>query len=204
MEAAIDQFRTNISRVRHLGTIYKALRVQTTGVLDLSDILRAELVMAVSALDHYIHEVTRLGMMEAYQGNHARTPAFLRFSISLDSVLQGIQSPSGLGLLDGEIKKQHGYQSFQQPDKIADAIRLISDVKLWPEVGKQIGMAAQDVKKHLTLIIDRRNKIAHEADINPTIGPGRPNNLWPIDEILVDKAIDFIEQVAEAIYAVVQ
>ena len=61
MRAAINQFRTNIERVRNLGTIYKALNAQTTDILDLSDLLRAELVMAVSAFDHYIHEIVRLG-----------------------------------------------------------------------------------------------------------------------------------------------
>jgi len=75
MQAAIDQFRTNINRVRHLGAIYRALKAQTTEVLDLSDILRAELVMAVSALDHYIHEVTRLGILETYHGSRVLSPS---------------------------------------------------------------------------------------------------------------------------------
>ena len=47
MQTAIDQFRTNINRVRNLGSIFEALDSQTTSVLDLSDILRAELVLAV-------------------------------------------------------------------------------------------------------------------------------------------------------------
>jgi len=60
MQTVINQFRTNISRVRNLGSIFGALNSQTTSVLDLSDILRAELVLAVSALDHFIHELVRL------------------------------------------------------------------------------------------------------------------------------------------------
>lgn len=66
MQAAISQFRANLERVRNLGAIYKTFRIQTTEVLDLSDILRAQLVMAVSAFDQYIHEIVRLGMLEAY------------------------------------------------------------------------------------------------------------------------------------------
>ena len=62
MQTVINQFRANIVRVRDLGVIYSALKAQTTGAIDLSDILRTELVMAVSALDHYIHEIVRLGM----------------------------------------------------------------------------------------------------------------------------------------------
>jgi len=200
MRAAIEQFRINIGRVRHLGAIHRALKAHATPTLDISDILRAELVMAVSALDHYVHEISRLGMLEAYRGNRVRTPAFQRFSISLDSVLEGISMPASTNWLEEEIRTRHSYQSFQHPDKIAEAVRLVSEIQLWPEVANHLGMTVQDVKTKLNLIIDRRNKIAHEADINPTIAPTLPGNRWPIDETMVDESIDFIEQVAETIY----
>ncbi|MCX2971959.1 hypothetical protein OSB71_24420, partial [Streptomyces sp. JHD 1] len=69
-----------------------------------------------------------------------------------------------MGWLEQEIREQHGYLSFQQPDKVADAFRLVSDVSLWVEVAKHLGLRPEDVKRQLKLIADRRNKIAHEAD----------------------------------------
>ena len=39
MQAAIDQFRRNIQRVRNLGSLHQVLTSQTTPALDLSDIL---------------------------------------------------------------------------------------------------------------------------------------------------------------------
>jgi hypothetical protein len=92
-----------------------------------------------------------------------------------------------------------GYQSFQQPDKIADAIRLISDKKLWDEVATNLNISARDVKQQLSAIVDRRNKIAHEADIDPTFAIG---GRWNIDEIMVNDAVDFIEQLVESIHQV--
>lgn len=47
--------------------------------------------------------------------------------------------------------------------------------------------------------MDRRNKIAHEADIDPSFGIG---NRWPIDAITVNDAVDFIEQVVESIHQI--
>lgn len=199
MRAAINQFRTNIERVRNLGTIYKALNAQTTDILDLSDLLRAELVMAVSAFDHYIHEIVRLGMLEAYQTHRIQTQAFLRFRVTLDNVLQGISTPSTSTWLEDQIRNSHGFQSFQHPDKVADAIRLISNVQLWDEIANHLSVTKQDVKQQLSLIIDRRNKIAHEADIDPSF-PGRR---WPINDSLVDNSINFIEQLAETIFRIV-
>ena len=101
--------------------------------------------------------------------------------------------------LENEIRETLGYQSFQQPDKIAYAIRLISDKKLWQEVANNMNKSAKDIKQQLTLIVDRRNKIAHEADIDPTYNIG---NRWPIDEILVNETVDFIEAPVENIHQI--
>ncbi len=196
MQPALDQFRTNLSHVRNLGAIYRVLRVQTTGVLDLSDLLRAELVLAVSAFDHYVHETTRLGMLEIHAGQRTATAAFLRFPISMESMRQSMNTPISQAWLENEIRARHGWQSFQQPDKVADAIRLVSEIRLWDQVAARLGGNPQDIKQRLNLIIDRRNKIAHEADSNPTVPGGR----WPIDEALVNGAIDFLEQIASAIH----
>ncbi len=57
----------------------------------------------------------------------------------------------------------------------------------------------RDIKQQLSSIVVRRNKIAHEADIDPTFNLG---NRWPIDEVLVNEAVDFIEQVVESIHQV--
>jgi len=56
---------------------------------------------------------------------------------------------------------------------------------------------AEDIKNELSSIVDRRNKIAHEADINPTYTIGQR---WLIDESLVNNAVDFIEQVVESVH----
>lgn len=196
MQVAIDQFRLNIARVRNLGIIHNTLNVQTTAVIDLSDILRSELVMAVSALDHYIHEIVRFGMLEVYRGIRPETSAFLRFQISLESVRQVVSAPMSDNWLDTEIRERHGWRSFQQANHIADAIRLISDIRLWEQVSTHLGIQAQDVRQELNFIADRRNKIVHEADMDQTPYDTR----WPIDEVLVDNAIHFIERIAEAIY----
>ena len=152
--------------------------------------------MAVSALDHYIHEIVRIGMLEVYRGTRSETSAFLRFQISLESVRQAVSAPASDNWLDNEILQRHSWRSFQQADHIADATRLISDIRLWEQVSNHLGMPAQDIRQQLNLIADRRNKIVHEADMDPTPYDTR----WPIDAVLVDDAINFIEQIAETIH----
>ena len=204
MKAAIDQFHLNMEYVRNLGALRNNLDALTTVALDTSDISRVELVMAVSALDHYIHEIVRIGMLEIYNKRRSETPSFLKFPVLLEGALQGINLRDE-NWLDNEIRIRHGWRSFQRADKISEAIRLISNVKLWDEIAKNLETNSCDLTKRLNLIIDRRNKIAHEADMKPDsrISPSSPNNRWDIDDGLVEEAIDFIVLIAEAIYKVI-
>lgn len=104
MQEALDQFVENVARVRDLGALVDNLQAQTTNALDLSDILRAELVLSVSALDHYVHEVVRLGMIESFRGTRQRTQQFLDYSVSLSSALAS--SLGGEAWIDNEVRVQ--------------------------------------------------------------------------------------------------
>ncbi|MDG2990385.1 hypothetical protein L3556_05475 [Candidatus Synechococcus calcipolaris G9] len=248
MQSALDQFRISIGRVRDLIALHNSVNAEATGALDVSDMLRAALVLAVSALDYYVHEVVTLGMLEIHRGQRSEPipsgnttqSAFSRFQVSLGGARQDrltaidiaswleadIQQDQGYEFLqqsqtisafiptisssilarlnntswlESEIRERLGYQSFQQADKIADAIRYISDKKLWDEVAIHMAISAKDVKQQLNSIVDRRNKIAHEADIDPTFNIG---NRWNIDEVIVGDAVDFIEKLVENIHQV--
>ena len=63
----------------------------------------------------------------------------------------------------------------------------------------QMTKPAKDIKQQLTSIVDRRNKIAHEADIDPTFNIG---SRWNIDDVLVGDAVDFIEMLVGSIHQV--
>ncbi|HAT13310.1 MAG TPA: hypothetical protein DCS91_06815 [Microcoleaceae bacterium UBA11344] len=200
MQSAIDLFRISIARVRELIAVHNSLKAQASSVVDLSDMLRAALVLAVSALDYYIHEVVRIGMLEIHRGQRLEPPAFSGFQISLGNARAGINAGQNIdSWLEDEIRQRHSYKSFQQPNAIADAVRLICDKKLWEEVSINMGSPAKDIKQQLSRIVDRRNKIAHEADIDPAYSIG---DRWPIDELLVNEAVDFIEQVVESIHKI--
>jgi hypothetical protein len=180
MPKPLDHFNENIGRVRSLVGIYRALRPATTTAIDLSDVLRSAIVLAVSAFDHYIHETVRIGMLEAHTGKRVQTKAFANFRVSMQSVIEAIAVPSSQNWLEDEIRRQHGWQSFQQSRRVADALALVSEVSLWDEVSKKVGRSTSDLRTQLDLIVDRRNKIAYEADADPTL----PGSRWPIDESL--------------------
>lgn len=199
MQSAIQQLRVNIERVRAIGGLYEALGHLTTPAVDASDLLRTQIVMAVSALDYYIHEIARVGMLEVYSGQRPQTAAFQRFQVTMDNVLIGLSAPGANTWLETEIREKHGYLSFQNPDRIADAVRLFSSCELWSSVASQLGMTVEDAKTQRQLIVDRRHKIVHEADIDPSY----PGSRWPISSTDSVYAVDFLHNLCEAIHSVV-
>jgi hypothetical protein len=195
MNIAFEEFQHNITRVRNLGGLYLALTKLTTPVVDASDILRAQLVLAVSGLDYYIHQLTLIGMTQSFEGSRPKTPSFMNFRVPMESVTEALNSHDSAWFID-HVRDYCSYQSYQRPEKISEAIHLFSDVNIWPEVSVKLAITEQAVKNTLTLIIDRRNKIAHEADMNPTY----PGERWPITKPDVDQAIDFIDKLSSAIH----
>lgn len=144
--------------------------------LDLSDILRAQQVYAVSALDKLIHELVRIGMLHSFLGVRVKTSKFNNFPISLETHLkiQEIQKQSSLLSLETpeyffeqEIIVKHKHLSFQDPEKIADALSFIWEEKQkWQKIANHLALSEDVVKKTLKNIVSRRNQIVHEADID--------------------------------------
>jgi hypothetical protein len=199
VKPAKEQFDSNIARVRAIGGLSQSLTTMTTAAVDLTDLLRMELALAVSALDQFVHELVGLGMLEVNAGKRKPTDAHLGFRIPLAAARVALASPADSTWLDDAIRDAHSWLAFQQPEKIADAVRLVSDVRLWPEVSAKLGRDAATVKRQLKVIVDRRNKIVHEADLDPL----NPGLRWPIDRPTIDSAIAFVEQIATTIYDVV-
>ena len=199
MHKALQAFEASFGRVIELHGLHRVLTAQVSKAMDLSDLLRAQIVLGVSALDYFVHELTRLGMLAAWEGKRVQTEAFKRFPLPI-AAATGLTDPiASVRIFENEIRLRHSFLAFQQPEKIADAIRLISEVRLWEEVAKEMRSAPHTVKSELTFIIDRRNKIAHEADLDPSY----PGQRWPIDSQLVSETLWKLDAIVRAIAKVV-
>lgn len=194
----LDSFSESISRATQLGGLHNAVRSLTTDAVDPSDLLRSQIVQAVSAFDYLIHEITVQGMLDVYDGFRAPTGAYSNFRIPLSS-LHGTNSLVTRAAFESAIRDRHSYLSFQRPGKVADAIRLFSSVELWNEVGNNIGRDVATLKGDINLAIDRRNKIVHEADLDPSY----PGQRWPIGESDAAGVVYLFERIGHGIVSVV-
>ena len=60
----------------------------------------------------------------------------------------------------------------------------------------RVGIEGRIAKERLKLIVDRRNKIAHEADADPSY----PHARWPIDEEIVSQSVDYLVSICDFIF----
>jgi hypothetical protein len=203
MQRAIQQLRLNIQSVKELDSIY-SLIVENYPLLveQSSEILRAEIVLSVSALDCFIHDLVKYGMVETYQGNRLSSKQFETYQIPFKflKLIDGNQQvDEKLGYLETIISEINSKDSYQSPKNIEYALGLINVNKIWSALANEMNSKADDIKNELSLIVDRRNKIAHEADYNNLSG-----DKYPIDRNNVNDVILFIENLCEAIYKIAQ
>lgn len=204
MNRTIRQFEANLESVKQLGVIYLAFVDKVTPVINLDDLLRAEFVLAVGALDCYVHDLVRIGMGSVFKAGKGESNSYLNFEVSLDFVKKLLSATSEndrLRLFEQEIRRIQGFRTFQTAENISQALSLIGIKAIWDKVGNILGMNSAGVRTQLNLIVDRRNRIAHESDVDPSLGIG---NKYPVDYPLVDKAVGFLDSVAHAIYQIAQ
>lgn len=205
MLSAYNQFLINLRTTRESEALYLHLVQVQRLPNDLTDLLRLEIIYAVSALDTCIHDFTRIGMLQSYLGTRVRTDSFKNFKMSVDAFFQ-IQnyvppfSPPAEYYFEQELRRQHNHLAFQEPAKIAEALSLFwLEPHKWQKIAIQMSMNEDDAKKKMKLICSKRNQIVHEFDIDPLSQTRR--TIIPSD---AKDAVDFIEKLGTAIFNLVR
>ncbi len=209
MASPHDLFNDAWLRCDMLSSMYAYLAKATTKALHTEEILRAEWVARVAALDLYIHELVAQRLVEIFEGRCPATDSYKKFMLPNETVARIRSAPTpddARAAFDLEVRRQLGFITYQSAESIADGVRMISSVELWNGVAAFHGAAPADVTKQakalrrqLSIIVERRNKIAHEGDMQPSV----PRQPWPICQEDLQTVRNFIFQVVAAIDAIV-
>jgi hypothetical protein len=169
MQQAKNQFQENIQRIRELDAVYVHLTENQALGVDLSDLLRAEIVYAVSALDKLVHELVRMGMLEIFEGNRLVTPAYSAFSLSnkvMQEIIEATTQDMKSYWFQSHIIAVNKANSFQKPENITKALSLFwKEDHKWQKIATEMGMDERTLKNTLKEIVTARDLIVHEADI---------------------------------------
>lgn len=186
-----DIFHEAINRGRELTGLYEFLSKNFTAVLNADDCLRAAVVQTVSSFDHLMHEAFCAGVTKRLRDG---------------ANVQGLEVPFSFLGIDGEdreksivqfVRKSISHKTFVDPDKMATALKHF-DPHPWNRLSPALGMEVSTIKFKQKQIYRWRNRIAHEADINPS---NAGVELFPIDKDDVLDAIRFFEALGNAVVA---
>jgi hypothetical protein len=199
MQQAGLLFEKEIERIRELDGFYGYVtEVLKLPPQNLSDILRSQLVYSVSAFDKLIHDVVREGMIEIFMQQRNPTDAYQNYKISMQQSQylwdsDGDKPPEVL--LNEIILEAFRNKSFQQPDKVSEALSHVWPEKhKWRRIAEAMEMHERSLRIMLNNIVTRRNQIVHEMDINPFT-----EEKFPVDRWEIRRAIDFIASLGSTI-----
>ncbi len=212
MQTAYNQFLANIGEVKKLEDLFHFLKYTQGLPNDLSDLLRAEIIYSISALDKLVHELVRIGMVQAFKGNRSKTPSFDNFTISaqtldkiMETSLERSQNPTRPILasselpeywFEQEIMHKHKFLAFQDTKKMSEGLSLIwNENHKWQKIATLMGKSESEVKTPLEMMVTRRNQIAHEADIH--LLTQVRNTIMEND---VNEFVIFVESLGKAIF----
>lgn len=131
----------------------------------LDDLLRAALVMAVSAMDAYFH--AKVLQYVVKRSKQVTVPArLLNHRILVSDFIVGTKKERSNSALRAAIERYLSHQTLQDPNKIASALSLIGVSDFWEAVARELGQDREMLKSNIGKIVKRRNQIAHEGDLS--------------------------------------
>lgn len=198
-DLSIGAFRHSIARAREMVRLFHGLtHLRQSATND--DALRAAYFQAVSSFDFFVHELVAVEAIYRFQNAIPTRNIALPMEVTIIGDFEARNSA-----VEQVLREQNSYKSFVDPQKLAEILSCFCS-KPWDEiVSKHNEKFGGDLDRaymtaQLRSIWQRRNKIAHEADINPALAGV---SLWPIDAADTDITIQFVEQLGECLVDVI-
>lgn len=169
-------FHQNIQQANELGILYVHLCSTMPIPEQFDDLLRSQIVNAVSAFDKLMHDLIRIGMVRMFENQRAPTAKYLSETIAIQHLpaLAANAVPPPPIRFEEIVREKLSKLSFQDPDKIAEGLSYIwNENQKWQKIALGLGVPDSDARRKQRLIITRRNAIVHEADLDPVTNQKR-------------------------------
>lgn len=193
MSVEKDFFDKQVGAIKVISAMYEYLQ-NNAAALDSTALLRAEYVLIISAFDSYLHNVVRKKLSNNFLAGEL-SGCDIKLSLESFSIINSATNINEKKqLLDLEIRKALEKDSYQSPKSVDYAMDAIGIKKIWKKSESVFNDTGEHIKDQLSLIIKRRNQIAHESDIDFLSG-----ELRTIDSQTVDECRNFITKLVTSI-----
>lgn len=151
-----------------------------------SNILRSQVSLLLSAVDFYIHEIIKIELLNIIKGERKQTPSLKNCMISVQAFLAYLSSSNTNNqILEDEIVYRNSFKSFLDPNKMAEALALISEEKIFKNLFPKLNFSKmEELSKKMTEIFKRRNSIVHQMDYNSSTKSQQPITKETVEEYI--------------------
>jgi len=181
----------------------------------LNELLRAALAGIVSALDRYCHDlivsnVVRELSRSERKMNRELKQLYIPVVIARKAVKHaGVRKGKGgkirtrpMNIIRDAVQEVlHREETFQRPDDVMRALRMIGIEKLWDRCAERMTVKSKTIPQRLNRIVDRRNRIVHEGDV-VRLRRGRKLTLHPVNRKQTIEDIKWVSELVSSIDAV--
>lgn len=186
-------FDLNIESAEDLLALYDGIK-SLGSRLDISWLLRASIVFAVSALDAYFHDKVkyRVGKVDL---KHMPEP-LAKFQIPLRELAKWESARRKRNVLRNWVTGHLSTRPLQRQEDISSALKLVGIDSVWAKIEPDTPKRDAMLEK-MARIIRRRNQIAHEGDRESSRRSGK--KLRGIKKPEVEDSIKFIKGLVKRI-----
>ena len=187
----LKQFNNSIEVVRQKDEIIQFLSAHGQSTLE---IRQSQIILLMSALDLYIHDIVKYCIIQKFNGNQTKTKQYKELLIPMQSVELAIQNPESSDWLDEVITNINQYKSFTSYGQIKNQLEAVGlkSKKINELVLKiESDFGVSNLIEKLRLL---RNRLAHQDQ----------QSITPLESELteekINQYIDFIYQLVQDIH----
>ena len=187
------RFDENANRVKNLVALYRGLNIGQPGkpLTAKSDVLRSSVVLLHAAMEEFLRELARVGLVHGSPDALAKIPIAGSEGRAEKFDLGSLSKFKGDGvteLIQKSIGEHLGRTTYNDPGNVKTLLKGVQiavneDRFRWDDVGNMMA---------------RRHKIVHEADRNPKRGRGHSRS-EPLSQETVNKWIRAVEGLVTAV-----
>lgn len=184
-------FHESIGRARHLVGLQEFLAKNYATALNTDDCLRAAVVQTISSFDYLMHESFCAAVSKRLRENGDVPGLEIPFSCLN---LPDVERVPSIALF---VRKSISHKTYVDPDKMVEALKHFGQHP-WNPISAALTLEVPQIKFKQRQLYRWRNRIAHEADINPA---NAGVDLFPIERTDVRDAITFFLNLGNAVIA---
>lgn len=163
-----ERFDNNLASIRKQFDIAESLKAEGN-IEECETVWRSQVVFLESALDFYIHEVSKYGMLNIFSGNWEKTEKYNNYQVPMKYVEEGFKNPESKAWLLQYLNDRFSTEVYLSAESMKNQLNLLG-LFFEPVMDKAFPKPStpdpsyREGRKVVKELFERRNQIAHQTD----------------------------------------